>query len=171
MTDLELLSDRLRRLENHFRWIKTIAVVACILVEAIAVVAQVRGIPGDVLPSGRLIIEGQARGVGNVQDEVRARHILLVDDRGTERASLVSDNAGSVFLVMSDRAGKARVNLAVSNDGPALMFLDPSGQARTILGSTTAVPSHVFDNGTAELAPPSSIVLFDSKGKLLFRTP
>jgi len=33
------------------------------------------------------------------------------------------------------------------------------------------VPSHVTDNGIAELAPPSSIVLFDSKGKLLFRTP
>jgi len=148
-----------------------IAVVACILVGAIAVVAQVRGIPGDVLPGGGLIIEGQARGVANVQDEVRARHIILVDDKGTERVSLVSDNAGSAFLVMSDRAGKARVNLSVSNDGPALTFLDTSGQAGTILGSTTAVPSHVFDNEIAELAPPSSIVLFDGKGKPLFRTP
>ena len=72
---------------------------------------------------------------------------------------------------MSDRAGRARINLAVSNDGPALTFLDPSGQARTILGSTSAVPSHVYDNGIVELAPPSSIVFFDSKGKLLFRTP
>jgi len=71
---------------------------------------------------------------------------------------------------MSDRAGKARVNLSVGNDGPALTFLDPSGQARTILG-TTAVPSHVYDNGIAELAPASSIVLFDKNGKLLFRTP
>ena len=148
-----------------------IAVVACILVGAIAVVAQVRGIPGDVLPGGRLIIEGQARGVANVQDEVRARHIILVDDKGTERASLVSDNAGSVFLVMSDRAGKARVHLSVSNDGPALTFLDLSAQARTILGSTTAVPSHDNDNGIAEVAPPSSIVFFDSKGKLLSRMP
>jgi len=102
---------------------------------------------------------------------VRTHHIILLDDKGTERASLVSDNAGSVFLVMSDRAGKARVNLSVSNDGPALTFVDPSGQARTILGSTTAVPSHVTDNGIAEVAPPSSIVLFDSRGKLLFRTP
>jgi len=171
MTDLELLSNRLKRLESHFRWIKTIAVVACVLVVAIALMAQVRGVPGDVLPSGRLIIEGQASGVANVQDEVRARQISLVDDKGKERASLVGDNSGSVFLVMFDRAGKSRVNLSVSNDGTALTFFDPSGQARTILGSTTAVPSHVTDNGIAELAPPSSIVLFDSKGKLLFRTP
>ena len=82
---------------------------------------------------------------------MRARQIILVDDRGKERASLVSDNAGSVFLVMSDRTGKARVNLSVGNDGPALMFLDPSGQARTILGSTSAAPSHVYDDGIAEL--------------------
>ncbi len=171
MTELKLFSARLRRLENHFRWIEGIALVACVLVAAIAVTAQVRGIPGDVLPSGRLIIGGQARGVANVQDEVRARHFVLVDDKGKERASLVSDNTGAVFLVMYDKAGKARVNLSVGNDAPALTFLDRSGQARTILGSTTAVPSHVYDNGIVELAPPSSIVLFDGKGKLLFRTP
>src|SRR6476660_8374620 len=110
MNDLELLSSRLRRLENHFRWIRTIAVVACMLIAAIAVVAQVRTTPGDVLPSGRLRVEGQPTGVANVQDEVRARQIILVDDKGKERASLVSDNAGSVFLVMSDKAGKTRLN-------------------------------------------------------------
>jgi hypothetical protein len=106
-----------------------------------------------------------------VEDEVRAHQIILVDWNGKERASLVADNAGSVFLVMSDRSGKARVNLSVSNYGSFFTFLDPSGQARTILGSTTTMPSHVNDNGIAELAPPSSIVFFDSKGKLLSRTP
>ena len=119
-------------------------------------------------------VDGLPEGVQTrqtVQDEVRAHQIILVDGRGKERASLVADNAGSVFLVLSDSAGKTRVNLSVSNDGPTLTFLDPSGQARTILGSTTIVPSHVTGNGIAELAPPSSIVLFDSKGKLLFRTP
>jgi hypothetical protein len=105
------------------------------------------------------------------QYEVRAQQITLVDDKGKERASLVTDNAGSVFLMMADKAGKARINLSVSNDGPTLTLLDPSGQARTILGSTTLVPSHVNDNGIAEVAPPSSIVFFDSKGKLLSRTP
>jgi hypothetical protein len=113
----------------------------------------------------------RVQGRKTVENEVRAHQIILVDDNGTERASLVTDNAGSVFIMMADKAGRARVNLSVSNDGPTLTFLDPSGQARTILGSTTAVPSHVNDNGIAELAPPSSIVFFDSKGKLLFRTP
>jgi hypothetical protein len=57
-----------------------------------------------------------------------------------------------VFLVMANSNGKSRLNLSVSNDGPALTFFDPSGQVRTIVGSTTAVPSHVNDNGIAEQA-------------------
>ena len=69
------------------------------------------------------------------QDEIRTHEIILIDDKGKERASLVADNAGSVFLVMSDTAGKTRVNLSVSNDGPSLVFFDASGQVRTILGS------------------------------------
>jgi hypothetical protein len=140
----------------------------------VAVMAQVRGTPGEVLPSGRLRVERtqEATAPGaTVQDELRVHQITLVDGNGRERALLVTDNAGSVFLIMSDRAGKTRINLSVANDGPSLVFLDPSGQQRTILGSTTLVGSHVNDNGIAELAPPSSMVLFDGKGKLLFRTP
>jgi len=173
MTDLELLSSRLQILENRFRTIKVLAVIACIVVVALVLMGQapsplprvpltIRQIDG--LPEG-----AQARQA--VENEVRAHQIILVDQKGKERASLVADNAGSAFLIMSDTAGKTRVNLSVSNDGPTLTFLDPSGQIRTILGSTTVVPSHVNDNGVAEVAPPSSIVLFDSKGKLLFRTP
>lgn len=172
MTDLELLSIRLRKLENALCWTKRIGILGCVLLAAIAVMAQVRpALPGEVLPSGRLRIEQPLGRATSIEDEVRAHQIILVDWNGKERASLVTDNAGSVFLVMSDAAGKSRVNLSVSNDGPALTFFDASGQARTILGSTTAVPSHVNNNGVAEVAPPSSIVLFDSKGKLLFRTP
>ena len=173
MTDLESLSRRLQTLEGRFRMMKAVAVITCIIVAGLVLMGQA---PSPLPPRARTMrpLDPLPEGVQtrqSVENEVRARHIILVDDKGTERASLVSDNAGSVFLVMADKAGRTRVNLSVSNDGPALTFLDPSGQVRTILGSTTAVPSHVTDNGIAELAPPSSIVLFDSKGKLLFRTP
>ncbi len=172
MTDLEL-SRRLQALEGCFRRIKILAVIVWIVIAALALMGQapspLRRIGPGTRPLDPLPEQVQTR--QSVETEVRARHIILVDDKGTERASLFSDNAGSVFLVMSDRAGKARVNLSVSNDGPTLTFFDPSGQARAILGSTTAVPSHIYDNGIVELAPPSSIVFFDSKGKLLFRTP
>jgi hypothetical protein len=175
MNEMELLSRRLQRLEAHLCWIKRIAAIACILVVAVAVMAQVRGTPGDVLPRGGLRIQGLPEGAQGrtsaVEDQVRAHQIILVDEKGKERASLVADNAGSVFLIMNDSTGRTRVNLSVANDGPSLVFLDKSGQARTILGSTTLVGSHVNENGIAELAPPSSLVLFDGKGKLLFRTP
>jgi hypothetical protein len=178
MTDLELLSIRLERMENRFRWLKRAAFGLAILVIAVAALAQARvppgqSIPGEVLPNGRLRVEGvpHTPAVPAVEGEVRAEHFVLVDTKGKERASLVADQAGSVFLVMFDAAGKTRANLSVSNDGPSLIFYDPSGQARTIVGGTTLVPSHVNDNGIAEKAPPSSIVLFDKGGKLLFRTP
>jgi hypothetical protein len=51
------------------------------------------------------------------------------------------------------------------------VFYDTAGQQRTIIGSTTLVGSHVNENGIAEKAPPSSIVLFDKAGKLLWRQP
>jgi hypothetical protein len=72
---------------------------------------------------------------------------------------------------MFDANRKTRVNLSVSNDGPSLVFYDANGRQRTIIGSTTLVGSHVNDNGIAERAPTSSIVLFDRAGKLLWRQP
>ena len=170
MTDLELISIRLTRLENRFRWMKRAAIVLAIVVTTGALMGQVPR-PGEVLPSGRLRVEAPPPGNPIVEGEIRAEHFILVDAKGKDRASLVADGAGSVFLVMFDAAGKTRANLSVSNEGPSLIFYDPSGQARTILGSTTLVPSHVNDNGIAEKAPPSSVVLFDKGGKLLFRQP
>ena len=64
----------------------------------------------------------------SVENEVRSHHFVLVDAKGKERASLVADDAGSVFLVMFDAAGKTRANLSVSNDGPSLVFYDASGR-------------------------------------------
>jgi hypothetical protein len=130
---------------------------------------QVR--PGEVLPNGRFRVETQTPARPLTEAEVRSQHFILVDENGRERASLVSDRAGSVFLVMFDNTGKTRVNLSVSNDGPSLVFYDASGRQRTIIGSTTLVGSHVNENGIAEKAPASSIVLFDRAGLLLWREP
>jgi len=171
MTDLDLISIRLARMENRFRWMKRAAIVLAIALTTGALMAQVRPLPGEVLPGARTRVEAVPSRTPLVEGEVRAEHFILVDAKGKERASLVADGAGSVFLVMFDTAGKTRANLSVSNDGPSLIFYDPSGQARTVVGSTTLVPSHVNDNGMVEKAPPSSVVLFDRSGKLLFRQP
>jgi hypothetical protein len=164
MTDLDVLSSRIRRLENRFRRIKILSVSGCILLAAFQLYAQ----RGRIVPQEPLT-ELQRR--ASVEPEVRSQHFVLVDENGKERASLAADRAGSVFLVMFDAAGKTRANISVTPDGPAVILFDPSGQARTVLGSTTLVPSHVNENGIAERGPASSLVLFDKNGKLLYREP
>jgi len=175
MTDFELLSNRLLKMEKRFRGMKRLAIAGCIMMAAGAVMAQLG--PQDLnqldpLRSLRRPDPDQPIAARTpVEAEVRSHAFLLVDSNGKERASLVTDAAGSVFLVMFDAAGKTRANLSVSNDGPSLVFYDPSGQPRSIIGSTTLVGSHVSENGIVEKAPSSSMVLFDRMGKLLFRTP
>ena len=163
MTELELLSNRLARIESRFRWcIRAMLVLALIVVAGAAMAQAIQD---------RILIRNQPAAPATIEAEVRSRHFVLVDEKGKERASLVADNAGSVFLVMFDSAGKTRANLSVSNDGPSLVFYDAAGRQRAILGSTTVVGSHVNENGVAEKAPPSSIILFDKAGKVLWREP
>jgi hypothetical protein len=172
MTDLELLSARLSKLEQRFRWTKRGAILLGILIIAGAAIAQVQ----PELDPFRLIRRPLTQAnnppqKAPVETEVRSHHFVLVDEKGKDRASLVADGAGTVFLVMFDNVGKTRANLSVSNEGPSLIFYDASGQQRSIIGSTTLVGSHVNENGVVEKAPASSIVLFDKAGKLLWRQP
>jgi hypothetical protein len=169
MTDVELISSRLQKLERQCRRTRLIAVAICGLMGAGAIMAQQP--PGIQLNPPRSRQELGTPVSGQVEEQVRARQFILMDENGKERASLVADRAGSVFLVLFDQNEKSRANLSVSPDGPSLVFYDPDGKARTILGSTTLVASHVNEKGVMERAPASSIVLFDRAGKLLFRTP
>src|SRR5215467_12841845 len=104
MSDVELLSNRVRALENRFQWIKILSLIACIVIAALGAMGQARGIPGEVLPRERPLVETRGRSTAAVEEEVRSRHFILVDESGKERASLAADNAGSVFLTMFDAA-------------------------------------------------------------------
>ena len=59
MTDLELLSNRVAKMETRIRWLKRVAILLGIVVTGGALMAQVRGLPlpGEVLPSGRGRVE------------------------------------------------------------------------------------------------------------------
>ena len=52
MTDLELLSDRVAKMETRIRWLKRVAILLGIVVTGGALMAQVRGLPlpGEILP-------------------------------------------------------------------------------------------------------------------------
>src|SRR5262245_14050965 len=167
----ELLEARLEKLEQRFRWMKRAAILLGLLVTTSTAMGQLQPELDPFRLIQRPLTQGNATQQPSVEAEVRSHHFVLVDERGKERASLVADGAGSVFLVMFDAAGKTRANLSVTNDGPSLVLYDPSGQQRAIIGSTTTVGSHVNENGIAERGPASSIVLFDKAGKLLWRQP
>ncbi len=164
MTDLEQLSHRVFQMERRYRRMKRLALVFCMVLAAGGIMAQSL--------EDRILIRPQPiPSAPPVEHQVRARQFILVDNNNKERASLVADSAGSVFLVLFDRNEKSRANLSVSPDGPSLVFYDAGGQARMVLGSTTLVASHVNEKGVVERAPASSIVMLDRNGKLLFRTP
>ena len=93
MTDLDVLSNRIRTLEKRFRWIKIISVLGCIVLAAFQLTAQQRRIvPEEPLP------ELQRRPGAPVEAEVRAQHFILVDENGKERASLAADPLGRAKL-------------------------------------------------------------------------
>src|SRR6267142_932114 len=173
MTDLEFFSRRLAQVEKQNRRIKQVLLLVVIGIGGLGIMGQGQRQPGQEL---RILLQDSAEKRASaersiVEDLVRARQFVLVDQSGKDRASLVTDAAGSVFLIMFDRNGKPRADLSVGNFGPSLTFLDPSGQVRAVFGSTMLVSSHVSDNGVVERTPASSIVLFDRNAKLLWRQP
>ena len=170
MTDLEMLSARIQNVEASLKRARRLTFIACICTAAAIMLgnafSQGKGPDTlDQLDPLQTLQRGPAAVQAAVQPEVRARKFILVDSNDKERATLVSGNDGSVYLVMFDAAGKNRVNLAATPAGPSLTLYDPSGQARTAIGSTALIGSRL----AGERTPASSIVLFDKDGKLIAR--
>jgi len=170
MDDIREVSRRLEVLERRHRRLQVLLALIAIGAGGLLLMGQA---PGQVNPGGQIRMSSmEAKQDKPPQEkEIRAETITLVDEKGKERASLVSDGTGSVFLVMFDRNGKPRADFQVNNYGPSLNFYDPSGKTRVAIGSTTLVASHVNANGIIERNTPSSIVMFDGGGQLLWRTP
>jgi len=164
MDEIRDLSCRLEKLEAQNRRLRKVFILLLIAAGALVMMGQLRN------PLRGL--EGVAQAPPPIDyGKLRAQAFILTDDRGHERASLVTDGSGSVFLVMFDKDGKPRADLQVSNYGPSINFYDPNAKTRLVIGSTTLVGSHVAKDGIVEKNPPSSIVMFDSSGGLLWRTP
>lgn len=167
MTELEVLTQRLERVERRLRAGKRLGLTFLVfmVVGFAASQAASQGILGlDQIDPLQSLPRPPARENRPVESEIRASHFVLVDEKGIERASLVA-GVDSSYLVMFDSAGKPRLSLSLTGAGPNVSLLDPSGQARTVIGSTTLVGSRV----AGERSPASSIALFDKGGKLLFR--
>jgi len=167
MDDIRELSDRLLELEHRHRRLQLTLAFLIVIIGSALLMGQARPPLDRPLPptSSTRPAEAPREGV------VRAESFILTDDKGQERASLVTDGGGSVFLVLFDKNGKPRADLQVNNYGPSLNFYDPNAKPRVAIGSTTLVASHVNKDGIVERNTPSSIVMFDAVGGLVWRTP
>jgi hypothetical protein len=165
----EELLARLAKVEAQYRRLRAVAVIAAISLSSLMLMGQtpLREVQLDLLTPDRSLPSPSA-----IEDVIRTRQIILYDTSGVERATMVTDGAGSVFIQLKDRNGRLRSDLQLNNFGPSLTFYEPNGQARMILGSTLLLPSRVVSaEGQVERQPPSSIGLFDRTGKVLWRAP
>ncbi len=170
MNDIRDLSERLQKLEKRHRRTQALLLVAVIAAASLTVMGQAPANAPIITPR-QLKPDAPGPNPAPVDGKVRAEGFVLVDARGAERASLVTDGSGSVFLVLFDANGKARADMQVNNYGPSVNFYDPNAKTRLVLGSTPLVASHVANKGLMEKNAPSSIVLFDAGGAVISRTP
>lgn len=170
MDEIRELSERLRVIEKRHRHTQLLLIVVAIAASAILLMGQTVVPPQPIItPRGRP--ESQNPGPIATEGKIRAEGFVLVDAKGNERASLVTDGGGSVFLVLFDKDGKPRADMQVNNYGPSINFYDPNARTRMAIGATTLVASHLAVDGVVEKNTPSSIVLFDAKGGLAWRNP
>ena len=71
-------------------------------------------------------------------------------------------------LVLHDKQGGTRIDLSVFEGGPSLIVQDGNRRARAVVGYIG--PEHVA-RGIVEQRLPSSLVLFDKDGKVIWKAP
>jgi hypothetical protein len=169
--EIRELTRRIDLLETQNRRMKKAAALILMIGAATLMMGQIPQQPIRIPPNGPSRVEGTQTPPASDEGRLRAQAFVLVDEKGKERASLVTDGGGSVFLVMFDKDGRPRADMQVGNFGPSINFYDPNAKTRLVMGSTTMVASHVSNEGMLEKNTPSSIVMFDAAGKLLWRTP
>ena len=117
-----------------------------------------------------------------VQEEIRAKRFVLVDEAGATRAVLGFNDRGNPGLVLRDAAGKTRAGLALQPDGtPGLALKDAAGKTRAALGLLAAdsspglVLGDAADKTRAGLGLDAdgnpSLDLYDAAGKPLWSAP
>ncbi len=92
--------------------------------------------------------------------------LTLHDEEGTGRATL-GIKEKETALALTDGEGNVRTTLGVSEEGPKLKLIDEKGTNRATLGTQrTTTP-----RGKKTIYPESSLFLYDSDEKVIFKAP
>jgi len=111
---------------------------------------------------------GKARAVLGVFSD-GSPGLSFSDAAGKARAVLGVLHDGGPSLAFRDAAGKVRAAMHMTEDGnPSLRLEDKNGKPRAVLGATS-----LETTPTAEVTmrPESSLVLFGTDGKLMWKAP
>ena len=100
---------------------------------------------------------------------IQAQEFRLVDSQGKIFAALAfSQSSKEPYLIFNGKDGKQRVILDFDEGNPRMILKDNDSQTRLIMG-TSEVTSRF--KGTIEKRPPSSLVMFNKDGRLIFSAP
>jgi hypothetical protein len=114
-----------------------------------------------------VLLNEEVRIVAGLQVSRTGARLTLGNENEQARVSLGFDQ-GVPRLLLWDENGKSSAGLEVFEDGPRLSLHDANGALRAALGTSALGPDAA---GEIESTAPSSLVLFDKEGKVLWRAP
>lgn len=168
----ETLMQRVDRLERQNRLFKRIGGFALGAIAAVVLMGQ--ALPSKVAK----LVEAEKFLVRDTAGRPRATlgllpdgspSLNLIDQDGNIRMAVGMKSEGSPSLNLYDKTQTNRAVLATLPDGsPALVLFSKSGETRALLGSNFPIR---MDHEEIETRPPSSLLLFDTTGKVIWRAP
>lgn len=128
--ELEVVMERLRRIEDQDRFLKRL--VTALLLGIVASVAILLGTPkaASIVEAREFILRDST---GNVRARWTANPeggsaLHLLDQEGTTRATLSVTSEGAAALALTDRQERSLAGMSVSQEGPTLALYDASGE-------------------------------------------
>src|SRR5262245_59116342 len=98
-----------------------------------------------------------------------ASGLTFFDENGRGRCEFRLWGDGESLLNLNDEADRPRLALRVGRDGsPGVEVFDGAGQSRGVLGS---VSRELARASKIQRTEPSSLLLLDGEGKVLFKAP
>ena len=125
---IEILTQRLDRVERHNRAYRRVGAALLIL-------------------GGAVLLLNQAPAAA-AKDEVRARSFVLVDAKGTQRAALGIAKNGDATLSFYDKEARSRLTVGILDDEPTMFLTDQNRKAGVMLATDADTPRLVLVDKT-----------------------
>jgi hypothetical protein len=200
MTESELLElgKRLERVERSVRRYRAaLGIAGLLLAGGLLITATLSATgraltstsaPAQIVARSFVLVDANGRTRAELGIDALGPFLRLLDKAGNMRVTLdtagevpapaVHDKAGNMradgyllggpSLGLFDKAGKQRVTLGVVGDAPGLSLYDTAGNLRAALGT---VPLENTATGSTETRAESSLVLFNQRGRVLWKAP